>query len=80
MDTDKEQSVTVKLNNDEEQYLVKAGALLSGDSNRRKYEPVFEYKAPESKSHERLLGRKGEAKGKQQHQLYGVTGKHNKHM
>lgn len=76
MDTDNEQSVTVKVKNDEALYSLKAGALLSGDSNRRKYEPLLEYKAPEGgRSHDRFIGKKG-GRGKQQSQTYAVGGEH----
>lgn len=76
IDTDNEQAVSAKLLSDGSEYFFKAGAHVSQEGNRKKYEPLLEYKYPDSaKSDRSWIGRKGAAKGgKQQQSTVGVTG------
>lgn len=73
-DTDKEQSLTAKLLNDELEYSLKVGAEVSGDANRKKYEPLLEYKEPQGGKQWSLVGRKGGTKGGKTQQSLGITG------
>lgn len=76
IDTESEQAISAKFLSDGEEYSFKAGAHVSGDANRKKYEPLLEYKYPESGKSERAwIGRKGAAKGgRPQQSTLGVTG------
>lgn len=76
IDTDNEQAISAKLLADGAEYSLKAGAHVSGDGNKKKYEPILEYKYPEAAKSERAwIGRKGAAKGgRTQQSSVGVTG------
>uniref|UniRef100_A0A1B6BYM2 Vitellogenin domain-containing protein n=1 Tax=Clastoptera arizonana TaxID=38151 RepID=A0A1B6BYM2_9HEMI len=75
IDTDTEQSINAKLNDDNEEYTLKIGAKLSGNENHKKYEPLLEYKEPQGGGKQwSLIGRKGGAKGGKTQQSLGVTG------
>lgn len=74
-DTEREQTVSAKLISDGTEYSFKAGAHVTQEGNRKKYEPLLEYKYPESTKSERVwIGRKG-TKGKQSQQTaVGISG------
>lgn len=75
IDTESEQAVSAKFVSDGVEYSLKAGAHVSGDANRKKYEPLLEYKYPDSGKSERAwIGRKGASKAKAQQSSVGVTG------
>jgi len=76
IDTETEQAISAKLLSDGAEYSLKAGAHVSGDGNKKKYEPILEYKYPEAAKSERAwIGRKGATKGgRTQQSAITVTG------
>jgi hypothetical protein len=76
IDTDSEQAISAKLLSDGVEYSLKAGAHVSGDANKKKYEPILEYKYPEAtKSERKWIGHKGASKGgRSQQTSISVTG------
>ncbi|KAF6202203.1 hypothetical protein GE061_004601 [Apolygus lucorum] len=65
VENDHEFTALIKLNHDEAEYLLKAGAKKTKNGKQLKLEPIFEYKAPNAKSI--LIGRRpGSAKEQQQ--------------
>jgi len=71
-DSDKEISLLAKLLNDADEYSVKLGASVTGDSNHATYKPLLEYKTPQQKGS--LV--QGTTKGQPEKltQKYGVEG------
>ncbi|XP_046669451.1 LOW QUALITY PROTEIN: apolipophorins-like [Homalodisca vitripennis] len=76
IDTELEQAISAKLTSDTAEHFFKIGAHISGDINRRKYEPILEYKFPETASKSSgWIGRKGVKGGRQQQQsALGISG------
>jgi hypothetical protein len=73
-DSERELSILGKLLNDDDEYSVKLGASITGDSSHATYHPLLEYKTPKQKGS--LIEQKG-AKGKPERltQHYTVVGK-----
>uniref|UniRef100_A0A0A9YRM2 Vitellinogen open beta-sheet domain-containing protein n=1 Tax=Lygus hesperus TaxID=30085 RepID=A0A0A9YRM2_LYGHE len=70
VENDNEISAVAKLDHDGAEYLLKAGAKKTKNGKQLKLEPIFEYKAPETK--QLLIGRRTGPKGQQQ--AFSATG------
>ncbi|KAG8309595.1 hypothetical protein J6590_081656 [Homalodisca vitripennis] len=67
IDTNLNQAISARLTSGAGEHFFKIGAHISGDINRRKYEPILEYKFPETAalSNKGWIGRKGVKGGSQ---------------
>ena len=65
VNSEKEKSLNAKLVHDGQEYVARAGLGVSKSGNKVRYEPIFEYKAPEA-TRSALIGKKGGPKQKQQ--------------
>jgi hypothetical protein len=71
-DTDKEISLLAKLLNDADEYSIKLGASVTGDTSHATYKPLLEYKTPQQKGSPAQESAKG--KPEKLTQKFGVEG------
>jgi len=71
-DSDKEISLLAKLLNDADEYSIKLGASVTGDSSHATYKPLLEYKTPQQKGS--LVQENVKGQPEQLTQKFGVEG------
>lgn len=71
-DSDKEISLLAKLLNDDDEYSIKLGASVTGDTSHATYKPLLEYKTPQQKGS--LVQENVKGQPEKQAQTFGVEG------